>query len=80
MLISAGAALIGYILIRFMIESGYMTDMDDGGRRGRSTALRVVAAMTFIGFISGVVALVIKGFINWIDEKKIERCFKRKKP
>lgn len=77
-LISGGAALLGYILIRYSIESGYMIDMDDGGKRGRSTALRAVAAMTLIGFISGVVALVIKGFINWFDEKKLKDALKEK--
>jgi two-component system, LytTR family, sensor kinase len=77
-LISAGAALIGYILIRYSIESGYMTDMDDGGKHGRSTALRVIVVMTIIGLITGVVALVIKGFINWFNEKKLKEALKEK--
>jgi two-component system, LytTR family, sensor kinase len=76
--ISAAAALIGYILIRYSIESGYMIDMDDGGKRGRSTALIAVSVMTFIGVISGVVALVIKGFINWYNEKKLKEALKEK--
>jgi two-component system, LytTR family, sensor kinase len=50
-LISAAAALFGYILIRYSIESGYMIDMDEGGKRGRSTAVRVVIVMTFIGYL-----------------------------
>ena len=29
-LISVGAALIAYILIRYLIESGYIIDMDEG--------------------------------------------------
>lgn len=78
LLISTAAAVIGYILIRFMIESGYMIDMDEGGKRGRSTALRAIAAMTFIGFISGIVAFVIKGFINWLNEKKLKEALKEK--
>lgn len=78
LLISAAAAVIGYILIRFMIESGYMIDMDEGGKRGRSTALRAIGAMTFIGFISGIVAFVIKGFINWLNEKKLKDALKEK--
>ncbi len=77
-LISAGAALIGYILIRYSIESGYMTDMDDAGIHGRSTAITVITAMTLIGIISGAVALVIKGFINWFNEKKLKEALKEK--
>ena len=77
-IISAGAALIGYIIIRYSIESGYMTDMDNGGKKGRSTALIVIIAMTLIGAVSGVVALVIKGFINWFNEKKLKEALKEK--
>jgi LytS/YehU family sensor histidine kinase len=77
-LISLGAALIAYILIRYSIESGYMVDMDDGGKHGRSTAITVIIAMTFIGLITGVVALVIKGFINWYNEKKLKEALKEK--
>ncbi len=78
LMISAAAALISYILIRFSIESGYITDMDNGGRHGRSTAVTVIMAMTLIGIISGVVALVIKGFINWFNEKKLKEALKEK--
>jgi len=77
-IISTGAALIGYILIRFSIESGYMIDMDDAGKHGRSTAITVITAMTLIGAVSGVVALVIKGFINWFNEKKLKEALKEK--
>ena len=77
-LISAGAALIGYILIRYSIESGYMIDMDDAGKHGRSTAITVLIAMTLIGLISGMVALVIKGFINWYNEKQLKEALKEK--
>ena len=76
--ISAGAALIGYILIRYSIESGYMKDMDSGGKHGRSTAITVIIAMTLIGLVSGVVALIIKGFINWFNEKKLKEALKEK--
>jgi ABC-type multidrug transport system fused ATPase/permease subunit len=78
LLISAAAAFIGYILIRYSIEFGYMTDMDTGGKRGRSTAVTVIVAMTLIGIITGVVALVIKGFINWFNEKKLKEALKEK--
>jgi two-component system, LytTR family, sensor kinase len=77
-LISTGAALIAYILIRFSIESGYMIDMDDAGKHGRSTAITVIVAMTLIGLVTGTVALVLKGFINWFNEKKLKEALKEK--
>lgn len=77
-LISVASALAGYILIRYSIESGYMTDMDDGGKHGRSTAGTVIVAMTLIGIISGAVALVIKGFITWFNEIKLKKALKEK--
>ncbi len=76
--ISAGAALAGYVLIRYSIESGYMADMDDGGKHGRSTAITVIVAMTLIGLVTGIVALVIRGFINWFNEKKLREALKEK--
>src|SRR5665213_2198940 len=47
--ISVAAALIGYVLIRYFIESGRIIDMDEGGKNGRSTAARVIVVMSFIG-------------------------------
>ncbi len=70
--ISAAAALTGYVLIRYCIETGRITDMDQGGKNGRSTALRVMLVMTMIGMVCGIVALVIKGFITWFDEIKLK--------
>jgi len=72
------AALFGYILIRYSIESGYMKDMDDGGKHGRSTAIIVIVVMTLIGLVTGVVALIIRGFINWYNEKKLKDALKEK--
>lgn len=76
--ISAAAALAGYILIRYFIESGYIKDMDEGGKNGRSTAPRVIMVMIFIGIICGVVAWVIKGFITWFNEIKLKEALKEK--
>ena len=76
--ISAAAAMAGYILIRYFIESGYIKDMDEGGKNGRSTAPRVIMVMTFIGIICGVVAWVIKGFITWFNEIKLKEALKEK--
>jgi hypothetical protein len=77
-LISVGASVVGYILIRYSIESGYMIDMDEGGKHGRSTAVTVIVVMTLIGLVSGIVALVIKGFINWLNEKRLKEALKEK--
>ncbi|MBI1769733.1 MAG: histidine kinase [Bacteroidetes bacterium] len=77
-LISAGAAVIAYILHRYLIESGYVVDMDQGGKNGRSTAIRVILIMTFIGSICGAVALVIKGFITWFNEIKLREILREK--
>jgi len=55
-----------------------MIDMDDAGRHGRSTAVTVIVAMTLIGLVTGIVALVIRGFINWFNEKKLKEDLKEK--
>jgi LytS/YehU family sensor histidine kinase len=77
-LLSTTAALMGYILHRYLIESGYVADMDEGGKHGSSTAIRTIAVMTFIGSICGIVALVIKGFITWYNEIKLKEMLKDK--
>ncbi|CAN5396641.1 hypothetical protein BH11BAC2_BH11BAC2_19960 [soil metagenome] len=78
LLISAGASVISYILHRYLIESGYVIDMDQGGKNGRSTAFIVISAMTIIASITGTVALVIKGFITWYGEIKLKEELKQK--
>ncbi len=77
-LITTAAAVIGYILHRYLIESGHIIDMDSGGRQGRSTAVIVITAMTLIGLICGIVALVIRGFITWFNEIKLKQMLKDK--
>jgi len=77
-LISIGASTIVYILMRYLIESGQLMDMDKGGINGRSTAIRTIMVMSFIASISGVVAMVIKGFITWVDEIKLKEELKWK--
>jgi LytS/YehU family sensor histidine kinase len=52
--------------------------MDEGGKHGRSTAVRSILVMTFIGLICGTVALVIKGFITWFNEIKLKEALKVK--
>lgn len=75
---SLAAAIIGYIMIRYCIESGYLHDMDHNGKNGRSTALRTILIMAFIATIAGIPALVVKGFITWFDEIKLKEELKQK--
>jgi two-component system, LytTR family, sensor kinase len=77
-LITTAAAFIGYVLHRYFIESGRIIDMDSGGKKGRSTAVIVITAMTLVGLICGIVALVIRGFITWFDEIKVKQMLKEK--
>ena len=77
-LISLGASIIAYSLHRYLIETGRILDMDDGGKHGRSTFIIVIVVMTIISSISGLVALVIKGFITWFEEVKLKEQLKEK--
>lgn len=78
LLISAGAALMAYVLLRYFIETGRIYDMDHGGRYGRSTAPNVILVMTMIGMLCGAVALVMNGFINWFNEIKLKQSLREK--
>jgi len=64
--------------MRYLIESGQLMDMDKGGINGRSTAIRTILVMSFIASISGIAAMVIKGFITWVDEIKLKEELKWK--
>lgn len=78
LLISMVASILGYILHRYFIETGQLEDMDEGGIHGRSTAVRTLMVMTFIGALCGMVALVIKGFITWFNEIKLKEALTEK--
>lgn len=77
-LTSIVAAIIGYVLLRYFIETGRMIDMDEGGIHGRTTAVRTIITMTLIGAICGCVAMVINGFINWYRELKLKEALTEK--
>lgn len=78
LLISIVASILAYILQRYFIETGQLADMDQGGKNGRSTAVRTILVMTFIGALCGTVALVIKGFITWFNEIKLKEALREK--
>lgn len=78
-LLSSGvAAILGYIIIRYFIETGRIIDMDEGGIHGRSTAGRVILVMTTIGALCGTVAFVIRGFVTWYNEIKLKEALRDK--
>lgn len=76
--VSVMVAALAYILHRYFIETGRVMDMDEGGRNGRSTALKTIAVMTLIGMIGGIVGWVVKGFITWLNEIKLKEALKEK--
>lgn len=78
LLISLAAAIIGYTILRFFIETGRIMDMDEGGKNGRTTAFSVITVMTFIGALCGGVAMVIKGFVTWYNEIKLKEMLTEK--
>ncbi len=77
-IISIGASILAYILHRYLIETGHVIDMDQGGKNGRSTAGIVIIVITIISSVTGTVALVIKGFITWYGEIKLKEELKQK--
>lgn len=78
MLIAIGVATLFYVLHRYLIETGRVLDMDQGGKNGRTTALRVIMVTSFIDLITGVIALSIKGFITWVSEIRLKELLKEK--
>jgi sensor histidine kinase YesM len=77
-LISIGASIIAYVVMRYLIESGQLMDMDKGGINGRSTAIRTILFMSFIASIAGLAALILKGFITWFNEIKLKEELQQK--
>ena len=78
LLIAAGIAALSYILHRYLIETGRVLDMDEGGKNGRSTAVKVIMVTTFIDLITGMLALSIKGFVTWLSEIRLKELLKEK--
>lgn len=72
LLISGGAALIGTILLD-SIEGNYCEEQG-----GDMSLFAEIISMTIIALISGIVALIIKGFITWFEEIKLKDMLKQK--
>lgn len=77
-LTSVLVAALGYVMLRYFIETGHVQDMDEGGKYGRSTAPQVILTMTVIGLLSGGVALVLNGFVSWFSELKVKEKLRKK--
>ena len=65
-LFSIGSACIGALIItglfgtEFMFEGGYTSFFEE------------IISMTLIGFVAGIMSIIIKGFITWYDEIKVK--------
>ncbi|MEY3239506.1 MAG: hypothetical protein RIR11_944 [Bacteroidota bacterium] len=68
--IAVGSASIGYVLENY---SGSVCD-----ENGEFSIVGILLFMSFIPLVSGIVALVIRGFITWIEEFKLKETLKQK--
>ncbi|MDB5022899.1 MAG: hypothetical protein JWP78_654 [Mucilaginibacter sp.] len=78
LLIAIGAAVLCYVLHRYLIETGRILDMDEAGKNGRSKAFSVIMVSTFIDLVAGIMALGIKGFITWLYEIRLKELLREK--
>lgn len=75
-LTALGSAIIGYCLLEWRIISQDASCF--GENDNEVTRLAIILFMTFTAAISGVIALVIKGFITWVEEVKLKEELKHK--
>lgn len=73
--LSFGASCVGFLTLRFILG----VDCTEGTNENFiSIFLIMTVFMSVIAFIIGVIALVIKGFITWIAELKLQEALKQK--
>lgn len=65
-LFSLSSAFIGGLFLTLLIGSNIMF------RGGVGSFFSEIATMTLIGLVSGVMSIIIKGFITWYDEIKLK--------
>ena len=71
-LISMGAAIIGYVNL-------YNTyGADCLGEEEEDALIGVILFMSFVALVTGIVAMVIRGFITWFEEVKLREALKQK--
>jgi two-component system, LytTR family, sensor kinase len=71
LLIPLGAALIGFAVLSFLYQ-------EDCFQNTEETTFGVILFMSFVALVSGIIALVIKGFITWFGEIKLKEALKQK--
>lgn len=72
LIIAICSALIGYVFLSNTVTDIDCTPDDEG------TWLAMIAFMSFVALISGVIALVMKGFIIWFIEIKLKEELQQK--
>lgn len=75
-IISLGAAMVGYALMYWVVISKDPTCFGKDDEEVNISA--IILFMAFIAAISGVIALVIRGFITWFEEVKLKEDLKLK--
>lgn len=73
--LSFGAACIGFLTLNFILGVNCIEGTNESSI---SVFLKMTGFMSLIAFITGVIALVIKGFITWIAELKLQEALKQK--
>lgn len=75
-LISLLASLISYAFMYWDIIANDPTCF--GNNDPKTTSIAIVLFMAFVATISGIIAMVIKGFITWVEEVKLKDELKLK--
>jgi len=70
--ISLGAAIVGFAILNLS------TGGDCIGEEDAMTNIQTILFMAFVAMISGVIALVIRGFISWFEELKLKEELRQK--
>lgn len=72
--LSLVAGIIGYNLLEYIVGEECFGEVDPS----ENIHIEMTLFMSFLASISGVVALVIKGFITWFEEMKLREALKEK--
>jgi LytS/YehU family sensor histidine kinase len=72
LIISLFAGSLGLLILTTSMGGNCFENQDE------VNPLDIILFMSFIGFITGVVSLIIKGFITWFDEIKLKDSLKQR--
>jgi len=73
--LSFGASCVGFLTLHFILGVDCVTEANESFL---SIFTKMTVFMSVIAFITGVIALVIKGFITWVAELKLQEALKQK--